>query len=129
MARTGRPRAPTKLKEIRGTARKDRLVEHEPQPSGTPDRPSWLNVGARQVWDEYAPILIGLGVLTTLDGAVFGMWCSLMAEFRTDATMSANRIARLDAIGQQFGMTPSSRSRISVKPTTGKVGKERFFAG
>lgn len=128
MARTGRPPKPTRQKEMQGTLRKDRRNVHEPTPKGRAERPAWLNLGARTVWQEYEPILTDLGILTDMDAETFGQWCTLAAEFRADsASMSANRFARMDAIAQRFGLDPSSRSRLSVPPTEAPTGEERFF--
>jgi len=69
-----------------------------------------------------------LGLLTSRDGEAFGMLCTLAAEFRKDAGgMSANRISRLDALMQRFGMDPASRTRISVPRKDQSNEESRFF--
>ena len=124
----GPPPKPTKLKQLAGNPGKRPLPKNEPQPTGLAGRPDWLTMGARQVWDEYAPGLARLGLLTELDGDTFGRWCTLAAQFRADPDgVSANRMARMDALEQRFGLDPSSRSRISVAPRDQGADEERFF--
>jgi phage terminase small subunit len=97
-------------------------------PKGHAARPEWLTLGAVKVWKEYEPVLSPLGLLTDMDGEVFGHWCELAAEFReSPRDMSANRIARMDALSQRFGMDPSSRSRINLTPKESGNDEERFF--
>lgn len=119
---------PTALKKLAGNPGKRALPKNEPEPAGLVARPDWLNVGARKVWEEYAPRLERLGLLTELDGDTLGQWCTLAAEFRASPEeMSANRIARMDALQQRFGMDPGSRTRIQVKPKEPMNDEARFF--
>lgn len=91
--------------------------------------PAWLRAGGIRVWNEYAPILRRLGVLTDADAETFAQWCTLAAMFRKNpVVMPAGKIARMDAIAQRFGLDPSSRSRMNVAPPTdGQTDEERFF--
>lgn len=119
---------PTVLKQLAGNPGRRPLPQGEPRPDGVAKRPRWLDVGARKVWNDLAPGTAALGLLTSQDGEAFGMLCTLAAEFRSDAAaMSANRISRLDALMQRFGMDPGSRTRISVKPAEPVDDERRFF--
>ena len=119
---------PTALKKLAGNPGKRALPKGEPMPTGIARRPDWLNVGAIQVWDELSPGTARLGLLTEHDGFAFGMFCTLAAEFRTEAAqMPANRIARLDALVQRFGMDPGSRTRVTVAKQEEPGDEERFF--
>lgn len=123
----GRRPKPTLVKERAGNPGKRALPKNEPKPAASTKRPRWLTVGGRKVWDEYAARLQGLGLLSEID-ETFAHWCELAAQFRADpAGMSANRIARLDAMSQRFGMDPASRSRIAVKPQETGSDEARFF--
>lgn len=125
----GRIPKPTAIKKLAGNPGRRPLPKGEPVPLGCAARPKWLNVGARQVWEDLAPGSYALGLLTSRDGESFGMLCTLAAEFRKDSdVMSANRISRLDALMQRFGMDPASRTRISVKAAD-PVDDERQFFG
>lgn len=124
----GRRPKPTVLKVLEGNPGKRPLPKHEPKPQGMAEMPGWLRPGAVKVWNEYAPRLEGLGLLTDLDAETFGQWCTLTAMFRRKpAEMPAGKIARMDAIGQRFGLDPSSRARMSVKPQEPKDDEARFF--
>jgi hypothetical protein len=69
-----------------------------------------------------------MGCLTSQDEQMFGVLCELMAEFRADPPgMPAQRISRMDALSQRFGMDPSSRTRISVKPQEPQDDERQFF--
>lgn len=119
---------PTRLKILAGNPGRRPLPKDEPKPSGTATRPSWLNREAIKVWEDLAPGGYALGLLTSRDGEAFGMLCTLASEFRKDAAgMSANRISRLDALMQRFGMDPASRTRISVPKRDQGNDETRFF--
>lgn len=119
---------PTAMKELAGNPGRRPLPKHEPKFSGVAQMPRWLTVQARAVWKDLAPLSAKVGLLTEGDGEAFGMLCTLASEFRADAAeMSANRISRLDALMQRFGMDPGSRTRIQVKPNTPADDESRFF--
>ena len=117
---------PTALRILEGNPGKRPLPQNEPQPQGDAVMPDWLRPGAVKLWNEYAPLLTQLGVLTVADSEAFGQWCSLAAMFRrSPAKMPASKMARMDALTQRFGLDPGSRARIQVKPR-GET-EERFF--
>lgn len=120
---------PTALKKLAGNPGKRALPKDEPVFTGLAVRPNWLTVAARRVWEDLAPVSEKVGLLTDGDAEAFGMLCTLASEFRANAAeMSANRISRLDALMQRFGMDPGSRTRISVKKVDKTDDEKRFFA-
>jgi phage terminase small subunit len=129
----GRPRKPTVLKLIEGDRGKGRrpLNEAEPQPVSSCPKPKFLKGRAAKIWDEYAPELERIGVLTAVDGHMFATWCVLAEEVERDAKgMTASRIAQMRALASSFGLDASSRSRLSVKGD-GKAKDDpadRYFA-
>ena len=124
----GRIPKPTAVKERNGNPGRRPLPKNEPKFSGTAVRPRWLTLAARRVWEDLAPISAKVGLLTEGDGEAFGMLCTLASEFRSDAAgMSANRISRLDALMQRFGMDPGSRTRIQVRTKDDGGDEGRFF--
>ena len=64
-----RPRKPTALKLLKGTAQKCRTNKDEPKPAvGMPEPPDHLSKRAAKVYREFAKVLLGMKVLTVADG-------------------------------------------------------------
>lgn len=137
MAKPGPKPKPTALKLARGT-RRDRVNEREPvAPPGRPEAPGFLDAVAVAEWERIVPQLEAIGVLSTVDGAALALYCQsfsrmVAAEEKilggnlTSATARGVgvspyvRIAR-DAAAfcakmlVEFGLTPSSRSRVTTR--------------
>jgi phage terminase small subunit len=83
-------------------------------PKSEARKPAWLNETEAQVWDQYAPQLLELGLLTGMDVETFSAFCRLAAKIRTQTTVNPNDVAQLRLIAACFGMTPSDRPRLSA---------------
>jgi P27 family predicted phage terminase small subunit len=151
----GRKPTPTYLKLLRGNPSHRPLPRGEPMPASAPACPSppgFLNAYAGEEWARTAPELFRLGLLTKVDTALFAVYCSTYAQWRTateelaeaaaadpethgllierDSRLIANPligIARRAAetmlkVATEFGMTPAARSRITTNPD-GPPGK------
>jgi P27 family predicted phage terminase small subunit len=111
-----------------------------------PAAPDFLDAYAREEWQRTAPILFNLGLLTKVDTALFAVYCSTYAQWRSatellaeaaaadpethgllverDSGLIANPligVARRAAndmlrVAGEFGMTPAARSRIAAGP-------------
>lgn len=138
--RTGRPRKPTALKLIQGTARADRSPENEPKPEiEIPAVPGHLSDEAKVEWGRISQELAELGLLTRIDrGALaaycesWAQWVEACAKVRELGVVSVSdkgneylnpwvgvrskSLELMHKFAAEFGMTPASRSRISVKP-------------
>lgn len=139
MGRRGPKPAPTVIRKMRGD-RKDRIPANEPQPPpGAPTPPIELSPTALAEWQRITPILDRSRVLTEADGAALAIYCETFAEW-IDATRRVRRQgmllptaagglkvnplaavaakARTDAarLLTEFGLTPSSRSRVTTLP-------------
>jgi P27 family predicted phage terminase small subunit len=137
----GRKPLPTRLKLVKGTLRKHRVNPNEPQPSaGNVSPPAWLSKSARKHWDVTAPPLLAAGLLTDLDVFALGLYCEaharwVMANAKIEkhgpvvmarsglpvqspyVAISNKAFDQMLGLLTEFGMTPSSRSRVStVKP-------------
>jgi hypothetical protein len=127
-----RPRA-TALQLLRGVTRKDRLNLAEPQPPpGAVVKPAELTRDGGRIWDELAPVCVGMGTLTPADGRTFATLCELQAVLSRAASWKS-----VKGVGLQlrvasvmrpyyamFGLDPVSRTRIRVgKPDTAPVSK------
>ena len=149
----GRPRKPTRLKIMSGTARPCRLNPNEPMPEpATPDPPESLSERARELWHRYAEILGGMQVLSFADGSALEQLCECHAlvldlreqlkklrgtiyvtETETGQKMLrgypqmaqlADAERRLYAWLGAFGLTPASRSKVSK--AVEKPGPSKF---
>jgi P27 family predicted phage terminase small subunit len=138
---TGRKPKPTALKRLAGNPGCRPLNENEPRPSGIPTCPEHLNTVAKAEWERLCGELSSLGLLTIVDRAALAAYCAVYARW-ADAeqkiekhgtvikTVSGNAIQNpyvgvanraLDLMYKfqsEFGMTPSSRSRLSVSPSS-----------
>ena len=134
-----RPRTPSKILELKGAfiANPNRRRPAEPQfNSSIPDPPDHLTEAARVEWARVVSILGPVGVLTAADMAILALYCQAYGRWQEaeahlsveglvvvndgrqtkspwlriadDAMKAAHRFA------VELGMTPSSRSRVSV---------------
>lgn len=135
----GRKPQPTSLKVIRGNPGRRPLNESEPDhPAIESDCPDDLvDPVARAEWDRVTPQLIQCGQVTTMDRATligyclkYAQWKALEAEARNHpfivkspngypipnpALGMANKVFSLMLkAAAELGITPSSRSRVSV---------------
>ena len=151
--RTGPPPKPSAQKRLEGNPGKRKLNENEPQPKVGCDVPAGLLVGARAVWDELYPDLFDVGIITEVDGPAFACLCDSIARWRRAMNalipteenpfpeytrLGEAAIVRLSmaehlrresfkeikAMGPEFGITPSGRSRISVPKREGSKLKK-----
>jgi P27 family predicted phage terminase small subunit len=78
-----RPTIPTRLKIIKGTAKKCRLNPNEPKPARTiPSAPAHLSDHAKVVWGSVSTILDRMGVLTEADAIALEALCETVADLR-----------------------------------------------
>jgi phage terminase small subunit len=125
------PAKPTALKIIQGNPGKRPLNKHEPQPRPGCVKPRFLKGKAAQVWKRYAPELERIGLLTSVDAEMFAGFCLLVAKMHTDfANMTAAEISQMRLLAAAFGMEPSARARLSVRPDGDKEADpaDRYFA-
>lgn len=147
--------APTKIKQLRGNPGRRPLPKSEPSPAtDKPTPPRWLSKYARSEWRYIVPKLYELGLLTKIDRAELAAYCEAFASFR-EATEALQREGNKPVIkthngnwvqnpwisirnksaesmhkyAQQFGMTPSARTRISVEKPDKEVTLEEELFG
>jgi P27 family predicted phage terminase small subunit len=80
----GRKPLPTAQKQRQGTARKDRVLANEMQPTkvmAAGDPPQWLNEEGRLEWLRIAPELSAAGVLAQTDLALLAAYCNEMGLY------------------------------------------------
>lgn len=136
----GRKKIPTEIARLRGSAKKDpqRINHNEPKPAQKKTRrPAWIkDKHAKEAYTYYVNLLDDLGVVTVAERVAMEQLAVAYANWRrcqeasdregivVDGKRNANDIAardwydRLLKILVEFGLTPSSRTRIVVnKPS------------
>ena len=132
----GRKPLPTHLKLVKGTARPHRLNKHEPRPTVcVPKAPAHLDDQAKVKFGVLAEMLARHGVMTDLDAnalsryvVVWCRWIDAETEVKRRGLVVktavgnivqnpflavANKcLLQMAQAESEFGMTPSSRSRI-----------------
>lgn len=82
MAPPGPQPKPTQIKIAQGNPGRRQLNDGEPvPPPGPVDAPKWLTPAARAIWDDLAPVLITMRVLTVADRMTFGRYCRAFARY------------------------------------------------
>jgi len=135
MGRRGPKGKPTALKLLEG-CRADRINAAEPEfpAAGDHAAPVWLDRYGREHWDELSAVLRRAGVLTEGDLAALAQLCDdysiirrsldppdaevvgdydRMRSLMTNADRARERYKRMLV---EFGLTPSSRSRLKAAP-------------
>ncbi len=154
MAQRGRKPKPTAAKKLAGNPGKRPLNYMEPKPTLAVKKPRGLathNKYVGKLWDEYAPELERMGLLTGLD--VAGLRLMLQHyQFALEAAVDVRNdgLTRKDENGverkhpamlmfernsemyrkwaTEFGMTPSSRTRLKIDGAAEQLTLEDFFA-
>jgi len=134
----GRPPKPTNLKRLAGNPGKRPLNPSEPtfrEDSGY--CPRWLPPAAKAEWRRVVPELAAQGLLTIVDRSALEAYCMAYAQWqeaemildelgltfttpkgyvqqRPEVAIANNAAKRMKTFMVEFGMTPSSRSRISL---------------
>jgi P27 family predicted phage terminase small subunit len=138
VGRRGPAPIPTAIKKLKGNPGRRPLNEAEPQPqAGVPDCPEHLDEIARREWEQLIPILRGMKVLTTADYIALGNLCQaystqikaqkqlarsgLLYKTRSGYVQQSPLLGIITAqttivnnLLREFGLTPSSRTRIAV---------------
>lgn len=136
----GRPRTPTRVLKLRGTHRGDRHGQPEDEPqfaalTTLPGPPGFLDDVAVYEWNRVGPELIAKQLLTEVDLAAFTMYCSNCSrvaaaekviktlgmtiatpqgyiQARPEVAIARQCGAEVRKFAQEFGMTPSARTRV-----------------
>jgi len=118
------PPKPTALKMLQGTARADRATPNEPRPRVGAQKPDTLSPKASAEWDRLAPMLERLGLLRETDALALEDLCETTVRWRMlrhkrdfrYAVASDRARDHMLRLMMQFGMTPSSATRVAASP-------------
>ena len=143
MGNRGPAKTPTAKRKYEGNPSRRPINENEPKFSTSAVAcPSHLDELAREEWARLAPPLITIGLLTEADVQAFGGYCQSVSDYiqacrkvekygvvHTNGkgdnkqiykspfvTMRDKALENLRRMGQEFGLTPSSRAGLSVQP-------------
>lgn len=158
MAGNGPAPTPTAILKLRGSGNaRGRKGEPEPLP-GRPKVPKFLDPDSKRLWKRIAAQLEGMNVLTAADESALMRYARFLSRWiaaerkliehgdtfeddkgnsvaRPEVRISNDMHDRLLRLEQQFGLTPSARTRIRAehapekKRDGDKKSKGRFFAG
>lgn len=117
----GRPRKPSHLKLVAGTARKSRANPAEPKPKpGAPVPPPHLNSVALAAWVKQTTLLGGVGVLSTLDAFALERMCRCYADMTAAYASLALPVEVIGADGETLEQVAAPGSLTYI--THGKSG-------
>ena len=91
----------------------------EPLAAGHPVKPDHLSVLASDHWNAVVPELVAMGVAKGVDAHALAAMCEQWALWRSVENTPTQRGQALDRwlkIGGKFGMTPSDRAGLDVRP-------------
>jgi len=133
---TGSRKKPTPLKILQGTTRADRQNPDEPMPDPSiPEPPKHLNDEALAEWNRISKELFKLGLLSEIDRSALAAYCVVWSRwveaetrlkqepliivskneqpYQNPALGIANKaLEKMRSFLIEFGMTPSSRSKV-----------------
>jgi len=149
----GRKPLPSNVVRLRGNPGKRRRNDAEPRPATkVPPCPACLGDAARTEWKRLAKELAELGLLTGLDRGLLAAYCQAHALW-VEAVSSIERygtmikspngypmqspyvavvnkqVEIMGRIAAEFGMTPSSRTRIRIGERPPEDPFEAFLQG
>lgn len=136
MAQRGRKPKPTAVKVLEGNPGKRSLNTEELKPEKKAPRcPSWLEEEAKKEWKRMSKQLEHLGILTEIDMAAFAGYCQAYARWKEaeeyisrqgtvvetpsgylqqvpQVSIAQTYLKIMNRFCEQFGLTPSARSRV-----------------
>lgn len=140
----GRPPKPSEVKRAEGNRGRRPLNVLEPEfEARTPIMPSGLPAAAQEAWNDLAALLGPKRVLTVADGVALELLCVAYARWRKlerfvekngrtykaktkdggtmirprpEVAMAAEAWREVQRMCTEFGLTPSSRSRVKAAP-------------
>lgn len=149
----GRKSKPTELKKLEGNPGKRALNNQEPKPDvAIPECPPHLEGEARKEFERITGELMKLKIISNIDRAAIVAYCQAWSDYvqatreikkegevlysdkgnayinpwKNIQTSALDRVLRYSA---EFGMTPSSRSRIKVETPTEEDKMTNFLFG
>ena len=140
----GRKKKPTKIKELQGTLKAERVVENEMTATlvtEIPNPPSWLTEIGKEEYIKVCNELYQNQMLHKIDMRLIEAYCNAMAlqVYRDEngnvkhtqstpyQTIADKALDKALKIATQFGLTPSARSSISQPTLIQQNNEYNFF--
>lgn len=146
----GRKPTPVSLRLVRGNPGRRPIPEVAKVSSEMPQAPAHLSQRAREEWDTIAPQLHEAGLLAKVDRSAlaaycqaYGRWVEAEVALKTHGTLVkspsgfpmvspyltvANKaMEQMTKMLIEFGMSPSSRSRVTVEKPVKQSAVSRFL--
>jgi P27 family predicted phage terminase small subunit len=148
----GRRPTPASVKKLAGNPGKRKIRPDLPAPAGSPPMPKRLLVEplAVEKWNEFVPLLLEIGTLTLADGEALATLCEVYAAsqacllelratgpvMRTDlggvkpnpaGPLYRGLVSLQASLMGEFGLTPTSRTRLGAKQEKPTDEVEDFF--
>jgi len=138
MSIRGRKPKPTAIKLLNGNPGKRPMNANEPKPKPSiPKCPKWIEPEAKKEWRRIVKELEKLGLLTNLDAAMLIAYCQSYARWKEaedfitqhgsilktqsgyiqqvpQVSIAQTYLKIMKDLCSEFGLTPSSRSRMSI---------------
>src|SRR5262245_25415667 len=136
------PPKPTELRILAGNPGHRPLPENEPKPELGAEMPDFLSAAAQEHWPKIARQLESVGVLTRMDAVALALYCETFARWKhaNDQVFRFGTVIKspngypmqspwlqisnkaheqMVRLLVEFGMTPSSRTRLKSSDTQG----------
>ena len=122
-----------------------------------PSCPRWLSPEAKRVWREMVPVLKGMRILARIDRDALSAYCESYARWKAaqqfldqhgvvypirdesgqvrymqqfpQVAIARSALQMLRAYQQEFGMTPSARTRVHEIPNLFQTPEDEYFFG
>src|SRR5262245_20894550 len=124
----GRKPKPLALKILEGSRVDPGNFAQPHLPPGSTDPPAGMTGHALAKWCELAPVLSAAGLLTAGDRTALEQLCEEYATIKQHPHNSNSARDRLRRMLCEFGLTPSSRSRIKSTEKKPADRLEEFLA-
>ena len=127
----GRPRTPSHLKLVRGTARSDRTNPREPKPEkGIPPTPAHMTPHGKKAWRYLAPLINRTGVLTKSDAVALEQASELYgsilaARERLREPIMGSRYDRKTGLTVVFEVAAANARTYTTFGSTGVTVRDR----
>jgi P27 family predicted phage terminase small subunit len=113
---------PRALRLLRGNPGKRPLSRDEPLPDPVaPPPPEWLSPMALSHWQNTAPALEAMGLLTAIDGAAFAEYCTVWARWqeaeqqvRKHGMVVRVNVTKYDKDGKPLDGSPATSPYVNI---------------